>query len=290
LVAYATDGTADTARYSELRRALKNNPVTAKLLPDFVTSCRDLSQFWAFIKTKYGTYAERREYLWNAFRPLLDLLEEAPALPPGPATFWTPSSFRLFISHVAAHKGRAEALKVALKPHSISAFVAHSDIEPTAEWLREIEAGLASCDALLALLTPDFHESKWTDQEVGVVFGRGKLILPLRVGQDPYGFVGQFQGLSAKGRKLQEIVPDILRILARHTRTRRPFSDALVTALEQSESWDAAKRATSDLELFTSVDSDLRGRIVRAIDDNSEVADAHTVPERLRALCERAAT
>ena len=29
---------------------------------------------------------------------------------------------------------------------------------------------------LVALLTPDFHESKWTDQEVGFAIGKGVLV------------------------------------------------------------------------------------------------------------------
>lgn len=290
LVSYATDGTADGVRYEQLRRQLRNNEVTAKLLPDFVNSSRDLEQFWEFIKAKFGKYAERRTYLWGAFRPLLDYLEESPIQPPRPATFWTPGAFRLFISHVSTYKERAEGLKKALKQHAICAFVAHSDIEPTAEWLREIEAGLMSCDALLALLTPDFHDSKWTDQEVGVVFARGKLIIPLRVGVDPYGFIGQFQGLSAKGRTAAQVVPDVIRIVARHTRTRRAYSEALVSALESSKSWDTARRLTTTLELITALGDDLKMRLLKAIDENSEVGEAHTVPERLRALCATAAT
>ena len=41
-------------------------------------TCRDLSQFWQFIKFEFPTYAERREYLWNQFRPLIEALESRP--------------------------------------------------------------------------------------------------------------------------------------------------------------------------------------------------------------------
>src|SRR6266536_1191152 len=166
LVEHATNGAISPERYEFLRTSLRRDNVTAGLLPDFVNSCRDRSQFWA------------------VFRPLLDLLEEAPVAQPTPATFWAPNALKLFISHVSSYKERAQGLKRALNPFAISGFVAHSDIAPTAEWIREIEAGLFTCDALLAVLSPDFHESKWTDQEVGVVFGRGKLIIPVRAGMD----------------------------------------------------------------------------------------------------------
>jgi hypothetical protein len=41
----------------------------------FVFVCRDLSEFWGFIKPKFRTYAERREYLRDEFDPLLTMLE-----------------------------------------------------------------------------------------------------------------------------------------------------------------------------------------------------------------------
>lgn len=41
-------------------------------------------------------------------------------------------------------------------------------------------------DALIAILTPDFPESKWCDQEFGFSYGRKKLAIPIRIGIDPY--------------------------------------------------------------------------------------------------------
>lgn len=48
----------------------------APLVPKFVRTCRSLSQFWQFIKQKYQTYAERRTYLWDEFRALLERIEQ----------------------------------------------------------------------------------------------------------------------------------------------------------------------------------------------------------------------
>jgi hypothetical protein len=75
LIAQATDGTGDDGEYKILRGQFMENPALAGLLPKCVRTCRDLSQFWGFIKYEYKTYAERRQFLWNEFRPLLDHLE-----------------------------------------------------------------------------------------------------------------------------------------------------------------------------------------------------------------------
>jgi hypothetical protein len=81
LVAYATDGAASNADYSALRRDFLDNPTIRDLVPTFVRTCRDLAQFWQFIKKKFAHYAERRQFLWDEFRPLLEFLERGGPLP-----------------------------------------------------------------------------------------------------------------------------------------------------------------------------------------------------------------
>jgi hypothetical protein len=109
---------------------------------------------------------------------------------------WGEGGYRVFLSHKANVKSKATALKEALSLFGITAFVAHKDVKPTKKWQDEIENALFSMDALVALMTKDFHESYWTDQEIGVAFGREIPIISIKLGQDPYGFIGKFQALS----------------------------------------------------------------------------------------------
>ena len=108
---------------------------------------------------------------------------------------WAPG-YRLFLSHKVASKRETSALKDSLKPFGISCFVAHEDIQPTKAWQAEIENALLTMDAFAALMTPDFHESDWTDQEVGFAVARGVPIIAVKLGRDPYGFIGKFQALQ----------------------------------------------------------------------------------------------
>ena len=112
------------------------------------------------------------------------------------ARIWEQGCYRVFLSHKAEVKIEVAKLKDELGVYGISAFVAHKDIHPTREWQNEIENALNSMDALVALLTENFHDSNWTDQEVGFAFGRGVPIIAVRLGMDPYGFLGRFQALS----------------------------------------------------------------------------------------------
>jgi hypothetical protein len=199
---------------------------------------------------------------------------------------WNPDYFRLFIAHVATQKAVAHELKENLKHYYVSCFVAHDDIEPTREWEEEIEKALRTMDALAALLSPDFHGSKWTDQEVGFAVGTGRLVLPLRFGLDPYGFIAKYQGYQIADVS-GTAAEDIVKILARNGATALTMARALVKRLENSPSWERAKSSMTLLEECAVIDEDLLQRIEAAEHANMQVREAWTVPDRIRSLVQR---
>ena len=77
LVRFSTGGgfEGDDQAYRTLRSELLAVNDIQGSLPPFVKRYRDLSSFWDFIKHKFGHYAERRQFLWDNFRPVLDHLE-----------------------------------------------------------------------------------------------------------------------------------------------------------------------------------------------------------------------
>ncbi|SUE44293.1 abortive infection family protein [Roseomonas gilardii] len=83
LVAHATGGTFDggDAAYKELRLIFAQRADTKAKLPDFIKRCSDLAQFWGWIKYEKPSYAERRQLIWGAFRPLIGYLEGLDSTP-----------------------------------------------------------------------------------------------------------------------------------------------------------------------------------------------------------------
>ena len=154
-----------------------------------------------------------------------------PSVSMGDSRFWLPGHFRLFISHLSRDKEKASNLQKIMRYYGISCFVAHEDIEPTKEWQIEIEKALFSMDAMVAILTTEFRDSDWTDQETGVAVGRGCLVVPLRHGIDPYGLIAKYQGLQTLNRSVQHVGNDLFEILVRNHRTKRRMSDVLVDLL-----------------------------------------------------------
>ena len=74
-------GSVDAATYTRLRQEIMTAPTLAGKIPDFVRRCRDQGQFWQFIKNKFPSYRERREFIWSEFRPMLEFLETTDRTP-----------------------------------------------------------------------------------------------------------------------------------------------------------------------------------------------------------------
>jgi hypothetical protein len=196
------------------------------------------------------------------------------------ATFWEPFHLRLFLSHLSSFKKNTALLQAALLRYGISAFVAHVDIDPTREWMDEIEAGLHSMDALVAILMPGFKESDWTDQEIGVAVGRGVLVIPVMKGLHPYGFISRYQGLDSQGKTIATIASDVFQILVKSTKTRTKMLSCLTETTIQSKS---DKEAIEKLRHLGSV-KDLPSTYLQKIQESAPVLTVLTSPGPLTEL------
>ena len=134
--------------------------------------------------------------------------------------FWEKGYLKAFISHLARNKNQISLLKKRLEGWGISSFVAHKDIEPSREWMLEIERALSTMDVLIAVIEPGFKESDWTDQEIGFALGKNVDIIPLRVGLDPYGLMGKYQGIQAKGKIPEKVAQEVVKVLLRNPNLR----------------------------------------------------------------------
>ena len=198
--------------------------------------------------------------------------------------FWSPGQFRLFISHVTSFKETATALRHELSRYHISGFVAHETIEGGELWQREIEAGLRSMQAMMALITPDFRASNWVDQEIGWALGSGIYVLTVRYGADPHGFIGEVQGIQGRGKRVSQVAGEIFETLLRGSATRNTVFEALVSGFEGSDSYRKTWENLRLLEQATPIPEFLIGRIEGAGGSNDQIANATGMPARVRKL------
>jgi len=201
--------------------------------------------------------------------------------------FWRKGMFRLFISHLAIHKKWAGELQEALLQFGISAFVAHSDIEPTTEWQDQIETALSTCDALVALLHDKFHESKWTDQEIGFAMGRAVPVCAVRFGETPYGFIGRFQAFNGVNSKPLELALELFESYRKNKQTKRKIGEILVVLFEQSGNFAEAKTRIRYLEELDVWESSFAKRILSAAESNSQIRGSWGIPGRVDNLAKK---
>ena len=214
------------------------------------------------------------------------LIEEVPK--PGiDPPFWRKRMFRLFITHLSAEKVLAAELQEALLGYGISAFVAHNDIEPTLEWQTQIETALSTADALVALLHPAFHASNWTDQEIGFAMGRGLPVFAVRFGQDPYGFIGRFQGFVGGGKTVEVLARELFDAYRKNKQSQKRMGEVLLNLFEDSSSFQSAKGRIGYLEQLDVWDSSFIPRLEAAADANSQISGSWGVPERAQALAKK---
>jgi len=178
---------------------------------------------------------------------------------------WGSGGYRIFISHKTEAKTTAAGIKSSLSAFGASCFVAHEDIHPAREWQDEIENALGSMDAFLALLTKRFHESDWTDQEVGFALGASVPIIALKLERNPYGFIAKFQALKCS---VGSAPLEIVKLLVGQPRMR----EAYVGAVEECRSFNHGNLLAEVLPSVKKLTGKQAKRLVAAFNSNSELS------------------
>jgi hypothetical protein len=75
LIEISTGGDWNENEFVKLRKEIFETSEIKSLLPGFFQTTRTTKQFWQFIKLKFPSYAERRNYIWTEFSRVLTYLE-----------------------------------------------------------------------------------------------------------------------------------------------------------------------------------------------------------------------
>lgn len=181
---------------------------------------------------------------------------------------WDDNTYRVFLSHKTEVKKETSELKENLKLYGISCFVAHEDIQPTEEWQNEIENALHTMDAFVAILTHDFHDSLWTDQEVGFAFGRGVPIISVKIERDPYGFIGKFQALKCTWENADF---EIVKLLIK----KETMVSAYINAVKNCQTYENGNKLSELLPFIEKLSDKQVEDIIEAFNTNSQVFDSY---------------
>ncbi len=176
----------------------------------------------------------------------------------------------------------------AIEFFGIASFVAHDDIEPVREWENEIVRALFSMHVLVALLSPNFNGSKWTDQEeVGVAMGRKIPIVPVNIGTNPYGFVAKYQAISV-GTNATRIANRIIAYMLGDENMRSSAVDAYIHAVGSAPNFDQANKLSGWLDQITRLSEEQELALVAAYNENDQAYSAFRMRDRIVAFLNRA--
>jgi hypothetical protein len=204
-------------------------------------------------------------------------LAQQPHTNPNSLGIWKHGNLRLFISHRDTHKVAARQLAVALSSFGVSSFVAHDTIEPMSTWQREIEKGLETMEVMLAFLTDNFHESAWTNQEIGYALGKGVPIIAVKFEKkDPVGFIGVKQALRGDFANIERSAQAINRLLVEKLgqagRLRQSLIFAFCSATNFNETRDRFDRLTETVSVLNEEEVD---QIQQAFASNDQLHGAY---------------
>src|SRR5438093_13609264 len=77
MISRAQGDEIDDGEYRRLREAVLSNPEVARRVPGFARTCSNARLFWAFIREQSASYQGRRDFLRDAFAPVLAYLDGA---------------------------------------------------------------------------------------------------------------------------------------------------------------------------------------------------------------------
>ncbi len=99
-----------------------------------------------------------------------------------------------FLSYQTNDKLVAGKVRQLLEALAIPSFLAHEDIEVSAEWRLEILKKIRRTDVFIPILSQYYYQSVWCVQESGIAVFRKMTIIPLSIdGSIPQGFLSPVQ-------------------------------------------------------------------------------------------------
>lgn len=179
---------------------------------------------------------------------------------------------KIFISYVTTESKLAGKIKETLDDYGFDTFLAHEDIQPTEVWMDTIYTYLQETDIVLPLLTKGISSSVWCNQEIGIGLAMEKLIIPIKIDQNPEGFLSKYQALKVLRDKSFPI-DKMFSVIGKDKKYGAVFRDFLIQLLAESHSFfEAEKNAKNILEIkdFTVAQLD---DIMKASINNKQIYD-----------------
>ncbi len=185
-----------------------------------------------------------------------------------------------FLSYSHQDRRLAGLIKGTFDYYGFDTFLAHEDLQPSGEWQEIILRKLKECLVFLPLLTDSFAKSDWTDQETGIAVALGKIIVPMKLTINPYGFISRYQAQSFAGAAsggslfppvIAEACWNIVKTLASQKKLAAGVRDGVIAAFGGSGSFREAATNVGKLQLLEPFSDQQLNEIIRVSSENNQI-------------------
>lgn len=188
-----------------------------------------------------------------------------------------------FISYSSKQKFIGGTFKSCLENYcGYETFIAHDDILGSTIWEEEVIRAIKIADFFIPLISKEFKESPFTDQETGIAVCLKKKIIPIKLSEiNPYGFIEKYQALQYRNdvNKLALTIAQIGLISEpAHSPYREKALNSIVHAFCRSGSFEIANAIIQILCKCNGLSPHQLNQIVEAIKTNFQIRNAYGLP------------
>jgi hypothetical protein len=199
---------------------------------------------------------------------------------------------KVFISYSSQDKSLAGLFKQCFEEYAgFSVFLAHEDIAPALEWELKIIKNLKEADVIVPLITDNYRDSEFTDQEIGMALAWNKIIIPIKLSDiNPYGFIKKIQALKCQHNynKIINAVATIVFVLTENkefNKFKEVVVDSVIEAFNNSNSFRTTRIIIGILTKIKSFNSKQINGLKKAIRNNDQVYnEIYALPDFKRTL------
>lgn len=198
---------------------------------------------------------------------------------------------KVFVSH--AEKDKEIAQKIAWKLQEypfLEIFMAPEDIKAGKFWIDELKFNVKTSDVILAILTKNYHNANWTEQEIGLAWSYGKRIVAISLdGNMGNGYIKSFQIKPFTPNLIKYGTAQLAIDLYPEIENKEEFVEGLIKyGLSASDSFNQSHAILSLCEkLVQNIKSSNSEQLINAYIKNDQVHHAIGWNNKIeKALCE----
>jgi len=180
----------------------------------------------------------------------------------------------------------AKEVKKSLEEYWFDIFLAHKSLMPGVEFDENLIENISTCDIFIPLLTNNFRDSLYTDQEIGIAVAQDKKIISLMTGNitSPHGFIKNKHAIKIDLSR-EELNPIINRICnSVYTMLSKEFKNSLFHSWKESKSLIQTKSLVKSFRLIHKLTRVEVEEILKGVFCNSNIGISLPAREYLRFL------